>query len=165
MSDVEIILSAFPRIYFACRPRQVTDPVDGKVLSFHQATILSHLDLVDPTMVGELAGHLGVTASTMSLNLSRLEEGGYVTRQRDPEDRRVMNVCLTEAGERVRLAPVRSPIGGLEAHWVRHLVGDLPPDLPRLGAGLASSRDRGWLGCQTHRYFPAFLRHRPSAQN
>ncbi|HIB08272.1 MAG TPA: MarR family transcriptional regulator [Gemmatimonadetes bacterium] len=104
MSDVEIILSAFPRIYFACRPRQVTDPVDGKVLSFHQATILSHLDLVDPTMVGELAGHLGVTASTMSLNLSRLEEGGYVTRQRDPEDRRVMNVCLTEAGERVRLA-------------------------------------------------------------
>ncbi len=54
-------------------------------------------------MVGELAGHLGVTASTMSLNLGRLEEAGYVTRKRDPEDRRVMNVCLTEAGERVRL--------------------------------------------------------------
>ncbi len=104
MSDVEMILSAFPRIYFACRPRQVTDPVHGRGLSFHQATILSHLDLVDPTMVGELAGHLGVTASTMSLNLGRLEEAGYVTRQRDPEDRRVMNVCLTEAGERVRLS-------------------------------------------------------------
>ncbi|HIA99863.1 MAG TPA: MarR family transcriptional regulator [Gemmatimonadetes bacterium] len=104
VSDVETILSAFPRIYFACRPRQVTDPVDGRVLSFHQATILSHLDVVDPTMVGELANHLGVTASTMSLNLGRLEEAGYVTRQRDPEDRRVMNVCLTEAGERVRLA-------------------------------------------------------------
>ncbi len=104
MSDVETILSVFPRIYFACRPRQVTDPVDGRVVSFHQATILSHLDVVDPTMVGELANHLGVTASTMSLNLGRLEEAGYVTRQRDPEDRRVMNVCLTEAGERVRLA-------------------------------------------------------------
>jgi len=104
VSDVETILSAFPRIYFACRPRQVTDPVGGRVLSFHQATILSHLDVVDPTMVGELANHLGVTASTMSLNLGRLEEAGYVTRQRDPEDRRVMNVCLTEAGERVRLA-------------------------------------------------------------
>ena len=26
-----------------------------------------------------------------------------MSRQRDPEDRRVMNVCLTEAGERVRL--------------------------------------------------------------
>ena len=103
MSDIETILSAFPRIYFACRPRQVTDPVGGRVLSFHQATILSHLDVVDPTMVGELAGHLGVTASTMSLNLGRLEEAGYVSRQRDPEDRRVMNVCLTEAGERVRL--------------------------------------------------------------
>lgn len=104
MSDVEAVLGAFPRIYFACRPRQVIDPDDGRVLSFHQATILSHLDLVDPTMVGELAGHLGVTASTMSLNLGRLEEAGYVTRERDPEDRRVMNVCLTAAGERVRLA-------------------------------------------------------------
>jgi DNA-binding MarR family transcriptional regulator len=53
-------------------------------------------------MVGELAEAMGVTASTMSLNLKRLQEGGFVTRSRDPEDRRVMNVVLTERGRRLR---------------------------------------------------------------
>ena len=53
-------------------------------------------------MVGELAEHLGVTASTMSLTLKRLEEVGYIRRDRDPSDRRVTNVRLTEAGTRVR---------------------------------------------------------------
>jgi len=55
-------------------------------------------------MVGELANHLGVTASTMSLNLTRLEKAGYISRERDPADRRVMNVLLTESGERMRSA-------------------------------------------------------------
>jgi DNA-binding MarR family transcriptional regulator len=104
MSDVETLLSAYPRIHFACRTRHVRDPVDGKVLSAHQISILSPLDSVDPTMVGELADHLGVTPSTMSLNLTRLEKAGYVTRERDPADRRVMNVRLTESGERMRSA-------------------------------------------------------------
>ncbi len=104
MSDVQTLLSAYPRIYFACHTRHVRDPVDGRVLSAHQASILSHLDSMDPTMVGELADHLGVTASTMSLNLTRLENAGYISRQRDPADRRVMNVLLTESGERMRSA-------------------------------------------------------------
>jgi DNA-binding MarR family transcriptional regulator len=38
----------------------------------------------------------------MSLTLKRLEAGGYVSRERDPADRRVTNVRLTDAGERVR---------------------------------------------------------------
>ena len=104
MSDVETLLSAYPRIHFACRARHVRDPADGKVLSAHQMSILSPLDSRDPTMVGELADHLGVTASTMSLNLTRLEKAGYVSRERDPADRRVMNVRLTESGERMRSA-------------------------------------------------------------
>ena len=33
MSDVETLLSAYPRIHFACRARHVRDPVGGKVLS------------------------------------------------------------------------------------------------------------------------------------
>jgi DNA-binding MarR family transcriptional regulator len=104
MSDVETLLSTYSRIHFACRARHVRDPADGNVLSAHQMSILSPLDSSDPTMVGELADHLGVTASTMSLNLTRLEKTGYVSRERDPADRRVMNVRLTESGERMRSA-------------------------------------------------------------
>ncbi len=102
MPDVEAVLRAYPRIYFACHQRHVRDPAGEGALSAHQARILSHLDEVDPTMVGELADHLGVTASTMSLHLKRLDEAGYVRRDPDPADRRVTNVRLTEAGVAVR---------------------------------------------------------------
>lgn len=102
MSDIDTVLSAYPRIYFACHQRHVRDPAGDGVLSAHQASVLSHLDSLDPTMVTELAEHLGVTASTMSLTLNRLQAAGYVWRERDPADRRVMNVRLTEAGERMR---------------------------------------------------------------
>jgi DNA-binding MarR family transcriptional regulator len=71
-------------------------------VSAHQAHILAQLDAADPTMVGELAETLGVTVSTMSLNLKRLREAGLVVCERDPDDRRVMNVRLTEAGEGAR---------------------------------------------------------------
>ena len=101
MSDVETVMSTLPRIHFACRVREVRDPATDRVVSEHQARILSHLDAGDPTMVTELAEFMGVTASTMSLNLKRLRESGFVSQARDPEDRRVMNVRLTEAGERV----------------------------------------------------------------
>lgn len=53
-------------------------------------------------MVTELAETAGVTPSTMSLTLDRLERAGLVMRERDPDDRRVMNVRLTEAGARAR---------------------------------------------------------------
>jgi DNA-binding MarR family transcriptional regulator len=98
MSDVSIVLGAYPRILFACRAREVRDKESGARLTQHQGQILSHLDVDDPMMVTELAEYMGVTASTMSLNLKRLEGGGFITRERDPQDRRVMNVVLTPAG-------------------------------------------------------------------
>ncbi len=102
LSDIDTVLSAFPRIRHACRQRMVRDPTDGRAVSAHQANLLGYLDREDPTMVTELAEHAGVTPSTMSLTLKRLEAAGYVRRDRDPADRRVTNVRLTPAGERVR---------------------------------------------------------------
>ena len=74
----------------------------GGWVSEPQARILEQLDPADPTMVTELAEYLGVTPSTMSITLKRLRRSGLVSCERDPEDRRVMNVRLTEAGLRVR---------------------------------------------------------------
>ena len=102
MADYELLLDALARIRRACRPRFAQDPEGGARVSAHQGRVLAFLDRGDPTMVGELAEHLGVTPSTMSLTLKRLEEAGYVRRDRDPLDRRVMNVRLTEAGVRAR---------------------------------------------------------------
>src|SRR6185295_14786673 len=102
-SSVRAVLDAYPRIYFACHRRHVHDPAGG-LLSARQASILDHLDAVEPTSLNELAAHMGVTASTMSIAIDRLEQSGYVVRERETSDRRRLGLRLTEAGERVREA-------------------------------------------------------------
>ena len=85
-------------------------------------------------MVGELAEHLGVTASTMSLTLSRLEMGGFILRERDAADRRVMNVLLTDHGERMR-----EGLADLDPDRVHRMLQHLDPESRRLalrGLGL-----------------------------
>jgi MarR family transcriptional regulator, organic hydroperoxide resistance regulator len=110
--DVRALLDAYPRVYFACHTRHVRDPQTGDELSAHQASILDHLDDVDPMSMTDLAGHMGVTVATMSIAVDRLEAKGYARRARDPKDRRRMLVRITDAGVRVReaksvLDPVR----------------------------------------------------------
>lgn len=102
MADFESLLDSLARIQRAGRPPFAQDPQGGARVSAHQGRILAFLDEAEPVMVGELADHLGVTASTMSLTLGRLEVAGYIRRDRDPADRRVANVRLTEAGVRAR---------------------------------------------------------------
>jgi DNA-binding MarR family transcriptional regulator len=102
LDPVQAILDLYPRIYFACHTRHVHDSETGTVLSRHQASILSHLDDVDPIKLTELAEHMGVTPSTMSLSAQRLERQGFIERVRDSSDRRVVNLRLTPAGVRVK---------------------------------------------------------------
>jgi MarR family transcriptional regulator, organic hydroperoxide resistance regulator len=106
------VMTLYPRIYFACHTRHIRDPQTQRLLSRHQASILDHLDEIEPTTVMDLAGHMGVTAATMSLSIDRLERKGYVVRLKDAKDRRRVHVRLTTAGVRVReassvLAPAR----------------------------------------------------------
>lgn len=118
----ERLLRDYPRIFFACHARHVRDPDSGRDLSRNQASILSHLDEVEPTSVSELAEHMGVTVSTMSLSVKRLVRQGYVVRARDTEDRRVVQLRLSEAGARVREAD-----RVLEPELVERLLGQLTP--------------------------------------
>jgi DNA-binding MarR family transcriptional regulator len=98
------VMTLYPRIYFACHTRHVRDPQTQRLLSRHQASILDHLDEIEPTTVMDLAGHMGVTAATMSISIDRLERKGYVVRLKDAKDRRRVHVRLTTAGVRVREA-------------------------------------------------------------
>jgi DNA-binding MarR family transcriptional regulator len=103
-SDADSVLDHYPRIYFACHTRHVRDPKTGEALSAHQVSILDHLSLTDPTSLSELAAHMGVTASTMSLAVDRLESEGYVRRARDRVDKRRVRLTLTAKGQRIREA-------------------------------------------------------------
>ncbi len=99
---VRRLLNAYPKIFFACHVRHVRDPEGGKELSVHQASVLDHLDDIESTSLMTLARHMGVTASTMSLTVDRLERGGYVMREKDPADGRKVCLRLTPAGVRIK---------------------------------------------------------------
>lgn len=101
-SEVETVLQCYPQIYFACHRRHVRDEDPQAVLSANQASILDHLDDVAGTSLFDLARHMGVTASTMSLTVDRLERAGYVNRTRSKEDRRRVDLRLTAAGLRIK---------------------------------------------------------------
>ena len=101
---VKQVMELYPRIYFACHTRHVRDPKTQKLLSAHQASILDHLDEQEPLTLRDLARHMGVTPSTMSLHVERLVRRGYVSRLRASEDGRRLRLLLTPAGMRVREA-------------------------------------------------------------
>ncbi|HTX35283.1 MAG TPA: MarR family transcriptional regulator [Bryobacteraceae bacterium] len=101
-AEVETVLECYPRIYFACHRRHVRDPQTQAVLSAHQASVLDHLDTVEGATLLDLARHMGVTASTMSLTVDRLERGGYVKRGRNKTDKRRVDLKLTAAGARMK---------------------------------------------------------------
>src|SRR5437868_1057202 len=99
---VRAILRDYPRIYFASHVRHVRDASTGRTISANQASILDHLDEVDATSLTDLARHMGVTLSTMSLAADRLESQGYLLRQRDPGDGRRVALRLTARGALIK---------------------------------------------------------------
>jgi DNA-binding MarR family transcriptional regulator len=101
-AQISTLMQSYPKIYFACHTRHVRDEETNQRLSAHQASILDHLDEVDPTTLLMLAAHMGVTASTMSLTVDRLVRAGYVTRDRDAVDARKIALRLTKDGARVK---------------------------------------------------------------
>jgi DNA-binding MarR family transcriptional regulator len=102
MTDVERVMTLYPRIFFACHTRHVRDERSGKVLTSHQASILDHLDEREPLRLSDLAEHMGVTPGTMSIHVDRLERMGFVSRRRSEMDARQVELRLTGDGVRVR---------------------------------------------------------------
>ena len=100
-ADVGQVLRDYPRIYFACHRRHTRDAVTGDLVSLRHVQILDHLDETESLSLGELADHLGVTASTTSIAIDRLAKRGYVSRIPDSVDRRRVHLRLTPAGARV----------------------------------------------------------------
>jgi len=130
---VRRVMELYPRIYFACHTRHVRDPKTQRVLSAHMASILDHLDEREPLALLDLAKHMGVTASTMSLQIEKLVRRGYVLRERDARDARRLKLRISQAGVRVREAK-----SVLDPARVRALLARLTPEERDAGiAGLA----------------------------
>jgi MarR family transcriptional regulator, organic hydroperoxide resistance regulator len=122
VDDVRQVLERYPRIYYACHARHRRDPISQAVLSERRASILDHLDEIHAVSLKDLAEHLGVTASTMSISIDRLVRGGWVQRERDLDDGRRLSLRLTAAGARMKDAQ-----SVLDPERVRSLLARLTP--------------------------------------
>ena len=54
-----------------------------------------------PKMLSDISKRLGITKSTTTGIVSRLETMGYLTKEKSPEDRRVYMVNITQKGKNI----------------------------------------------------------------
>ncbi|MGP4000693.1 MarR family winged helix-turn-helix transcriptional regulator [Streptomyces sp. 8N706] len=76
-----------------------------------QELLLAELWKDDGLSQSELTARLGVELPTVVKAVQRLEGAGLVSRTKDPQDRRVTRVALTERGRELRIA--------VEAVWAQ----------------------------------------------
>ena len=122
-AGINRVLQSYPKIYLACHTRHIRDNESGEKLTQHQASVLDHLSSDFLLSVSELARHLDVTESTMSIQVTQLENAGYVCRIPDSRDRRRVRVRLTAKGVRVKQQNTV-----LDPDLVRQMISLLRPD-------------------------------------
>ncbi|WP_420098935.1 MarR family winged helix-turn-helix transcriptional regulator [Corynebacterium sp.] len=86
--------------------REFLDPWN---LTYPQYLVLYVLWDQGPQTVRKLGEEMELDSGTLSPLVKRLEQAGYVSRHRTPEDERVVNIRLTEAGEQLREPLSRIP--------------------------------------------------------
>jgi MarR family transcriptional regulator, transcriptional regulator for hemolysin len=98
----------------------------------------------------ELAEAMSITDATLTHHLNAMETAGLITRQRDPANRRVHMVELTDAGE-AAFARLRSAAAGFDAQLRRGItdqdIAALDGVLDRLVANVAGAQSGApWAG-------------------
>jgi DNA-binding MarR family transcriptional regulator len=91
--------------------------------------VLAVLEAEGARSVGRIAQELDVSLASATGIVGRMEERGLIRRGRDPKDRRVVLVELTDAGRTVRaeieqrgLAHLHELLGTLSAEELRHFL-------------------------------------------
>lgn len=111
-----------------------------------EAIALSRITGAGSMRVTELAETLGVACSTAGRHAANLEDGGYVSRFPDPEDRRVTVVTVTDSGIRLikDLRRVqRDLLADALADWGTDDLVTLTSLLGRLGEDLLALSESG----------------------
>lgn len=98
------IQRCYPQIYLACHAKHIHASSTPHRLSAKDSSLLVHLDPTQPQTPGDLAAHMGVGASTLSAAICRLEGLGYLRREKNARDRRVVALTLTEHGSKAMSA-------------------------------------------------------------
>ena len=76
--------------------------LDALNLTYTQYVVMMYFWEVGRSNAKEACRALLLDPSTLTPVLKKLEQKGYLTRRRDPQDERSLNIRLTEAGERLQ---------------------------------------------------------------
>ncbi|WP_159499871.1 MarR family winged helix-turn-helix transcriptional regulator [Microbacterium sp. 18062] len=95
-------------------------------MSDGQYAVLANLKVHGPHTLGELAARERVTAPSMNRTVNFLEESGYLVRTPDDDDRRKVNVSLTDEGRAVVEETVRR-----RNAWLEEALGELDAEQRR----------------------------------
>ncbi len=100
--QIRRLQDAYPAIFLACHRRHLREDDGGNALTERQSGILDHLHATRPMTLSQLAEHIGVSRSTMSIAVARLVDRGYIHRTHGERDARSIELTLTPAGARVK---------------------------------------------------------------
>ncbi len=106
--------------------------------------LLDRIARFGPASPSDLAEALGIHPATMTGILDRLETGGWIVRERDPDDRRKVSlrVLRTRAPELVRLySPMNSAIGAICEGLTTDQLGAVHEFLMAIGAAAHTSAE------------------------
>lgn len=70
----------------------------GCPLSMTEMHTLEQIGVGEPQSMSSVAKKLGITMGTLTTSVGRLVKKGYVARNRNPKDRRIVEIHLTEKG-------------------------------------------------------------------
>ena len=101
-------------------------------MSDGQFAVLAALKMHGPHTLGELADRERVSSPSMNRTVNCLEESGYLVRTPDIDDRRKVNVSLTDAGREVVEETVRR-----RDAWLEEALAALTPQQRHLLAEAA----------------------------
>jgi DNA-binding MarR family transcriptional regulator len=124
--------------------RRATTAVDNEVAPRHPTLRTAHLHLfrtqdLDGTRLTELAAAAGTTKQSMHELVTHLEQEGYLTRERDPEDNRRRRITLTERGHTLR-GDMATAQHRLQETW-RTRLGDEAYDALSRSLALVANRE------------------------
>lgn len=122
LDEVFEIQRLYPQIFVACHNDHIRAASTGWRISSQDSSVLVHLDRNAGTRPSALAKHLGVTPSTLSATIARLEKLGYLSSTPHERDRRRRELRLTaRGGEAIAATSV------LDGERVRAMVKKLTP--------------------------------------
>jgi DNA-binding MarR family transcriptional regulator len=108
-AEVDSILEA--TVYLYTESRRITKEVARRVeLTGPQLTVLKVLESVGDLSLSELSERIRAQNSTVTGIIDRMEREGLVVRARSTEDRRVVNIRLTEKGAKIARGIAVEPI-------------------------------------------------------